>query len=83
MRQQRVLLGELMIDREPPIQLHVELPSDEAAKKVAALKERLVFLLDTRFRPANPEPDSRMLPICSDVAAGRCCVSSVAASFTH
>ncbi len=59
MHTQRVLLGEVVIGREPPIELFVDLPRDEAGKKAAALKDRLAFLLDTRFRPANPEPLSK------------------------
>ena len=54
---QRVLLGEMVIDREPPIELHVELPYAETHKKSAALKDRLAYLLDTRFRPADPNPE--------------------------
>ena len=56
MRQQRVLLGHLVLDREPPIDLHVELPVDAVVKKSAWLKHRLAFLLDARFRPSAPEP---------------------------
>ena len=54
MRSQRVLLGELIIDKEPPIELYAELPSADAHKKCAALKDRLAYLLDTRFRPSAP-----------------------------
>jgi hypothetical protein len=42
--------------KEPPIQLRVELPCAEVGKKSAVLKDRLAYLLDTRFRPANAEP---------------------------
>jgi hypothetical protein len=56
MRTRRVSLGELVIDKEPPIELRAELPSVEAGKKAAVLKDRLAYLLDTRFRPADPEP---------------------------
>jgi hypothetical protein len=55
MRTQRVLLGELVIDKEPPIELRAELSSAEAIEKAAILKDRLAYLLDTRFRPADPE----------------------------
>ena len=51
-----MLLGELVIDKEPPIELYVELPRDQVVKKAAAMKDRLAFLLDTRFRPSDPEP---------------------------
>ena len=56
MRTRWVLLGELVIDTEPPIELRAELASTEAGKKAAVLKDRLAYLLDTRFRPADPEP---------------------------
>ena len=56
MRKQRVLLGALTIDNEPPIELQVELVFSEVRRKSAVLKDRLVYLLDTRFRPAMPEP---------------------------
>ena len=60
MRTQEVLLGQLVIEREPPIELRAELPCVEAARKAAVLKDRLAYLLDTRFRPSDPEP--RPLP---------------------
>ncbi len=56
MRKQRVLLGELRIEREAPIELFAALPCAEARQRAAALKDKLAFLLDTRFWPANPEP---------------------------
>jgi excisionase family DNA binding protein len=56
MRTRRVLLGELVIGSEPAIELRAELPCREASKKAAVLKDRLAYLLDTRFRPAEPEP---------------------------
>ena len=55
MRSQRVLLGQMVVDKEPPIDLFVDLPFATVAQKSAALKERLAFLLDTRFQPAPPE----------------------------
>ena len=56
MATQKVLLGELVIDKEPPIELRVELPRADVVKKAAAMKDRLAYLLDTRFRPSDPEP---------------------------
>ncbi len=56
MRTQRVLLGQLVIEKEPPIDLFAKLPSAEAGKKAALLKDRLAFLLDTRFQPSDPHP---------------------------
>jgi hypothetical protein len=55
MRKQRVLLGQVMLNGEPPMDLFVDLPIDTAAKKAAALKERLAYILDTRFQPSDPE----------------------------
>ena len=55
MRTQQVILGEIVIDKEP-IELRAELPFSEVGKKTAVLKDRLAYLLDSRFRPANPEP---------------------------
>lgn len=54
MRSQRVLLGELITDKEPPIELYAELSSADTRKKCAALKDRLAYLLDARFRPSAP-----------------------------
>jgi hypothetical protein len=51
---QRIFLGELVIDLDLPIELYVELPREEVRIKAAVLKDRLAFLLDTRFRPSNP-----------------------------
>ena len=56
MRTQRVLLGQLVIDRELPIDLFAEVPFAEAGKNVAVLKDRLAYLLDARFRPSDPLP---------------------------
>jgi hypothetical protein len=47
------------MDMDPPIELHVELPCAEAREKSDVLKERLVNLLSTRFRPACPESAPR------------------------
>ena len=45
----------MVIDKEPPIELFVELSCTESDKKAAVLKDRLAYLLDTRFRPSSPE----------------------------
>lgn len=67
MRTQRVLLGELVIDREPSIELYAELPLAQVRKQSAALKDKLIYLLDTRFRPAEPPKSISSLTI-EDVA---------------
>ncbi len=56
---QRVFIGELVIDLELPIELYVELPRDRARIEAAVLKDRLTFLLDTRFRPSDPLPPEK------------------------
>src|SRR5262249_6750687 len=48
--------GQLVLDSEYPIDLHVELPVAEAVKRSAELKDHLAFLLDTRFHPSPPQP---------------------------
>ncbi len=68
MRTQRVLLGQLVIERELPIDLFAEVPSSEASEKVAALKDRLAFLLDARFQPSDQLPPPRVAPTVEDVA---------------
>lgn len=68
MRTQRVLLGEMLIEKEPPIELYVELPRSEVGKRSAAMKDRLAYLLDTRFRPANPVPAHKLKLTVEDVA---------------
>jgi hypothetical protein len=68
MRTQRVLLGQLVIDRELPIDLFAEVPSSEASEAVASLKDRLAFLLDARFHPSDPLPPPRLGPTVEDVA---------------
>jgi len=69
MRTQRVLLGQLVFDREPPIDLFVELPSEEVRTKSVVLKDRLAELLNTRFQPSDPLPPPRLGPTVEDVAA--------------
>jgi hypothetical protein len=55
MAKRRVWLGQIILDKEPPINLFAELPLETVAKKAAYLKERLAFLLDIRFSGAPPE----------------------------
>ncbi len=68
MRTQRVLLGQLIIDTELPIDLFAEVPSGEASEKVASLKDRLAFLLDARFHPSDPLPPPHLGSTVEDVA---------------
>jgi hypothetical protein len=72
MDKQRILLGELVIDKDSPIELHVELPAAEARPRSAALKDRLAFLLDTRFRPASPVSLEKPLSVVQVAELLRC-----------
>lgn len=72
MRTQRVLLGQMILDREPPIDLLVDLPCDSMTKKAAWLKDRLAFLLDTRFKPAAPEPMRLTVEQVAEILNCRC-----------
>jgi len=68
MRTQRVLLGQLVIDKELPIDLFAEVPFAKAGKNVAVLKDRLAYLLDARFRPSDPLPPNNHGLTVEDVA---------------
>src|SRR5579872_6973322 len=57
MREQRIFLGEMRIDNESPIDLFMDLPACSVVKKAALLKDRLKYLLDTRFSPSSPEKE--------------------------
>jgi hypothetical protein len=72
MRQQKVWLGQLAIDREPRIDLHVMLPIDGLSKKTAILKDRLAYLLDTRFHPSPPEPERLTVEQVAETLNCRC-----------
>jgi excisionase family DNA binding protein len=72
MRQQRVWLGGIVLDREPPIDLHVDLPGEAVVKKAAYLKDRLAFLLDTKFRPSPPEPAHLTVEQVAEMLNCRC-----------
>jgi hypothetical protein len=69
MRKRRLLLGQMVIDTETPIELFVELPIADTTEKAAVLKDRLACLLDTRFRPSNPEPLKPSRLIVEEVAS--------------
>ncbi len=73
MRTQQVLLGELIIDDESRIEVRASVSSAELARKVAVLKDRLAYLLDTRFRPADVEPEKRYRLTVEEVAESLHC----------
>lgn len=54
MRIQRVLLGVISIDRLPAIELFADLAESEIREQSAVMKDRLAYLLDTRFQPSEP-----------------------------
>lgn len=56
MDKQAVLIGEIILSQEPRITLYAESPIPVSREGIAILKDKLVNLLDTRFRPAQPEP---------------------------
>jgi excisionase family DNA binding protein len=57
MSKQRVLIGEIVLDGEP-VSLRVEAAEQVSRARSAILKYKLAFLLDSRFRPAPPEPSN-------------------------
>lgn len=73
MHTRQVLLGELIIDDESRIEVQASIRSAEVARKVAVLKDRLAYLLDTRFRPAVPEPEKSSRLTVEEVAESLHC----------
>ncbi len=67
-----MLIGEIVIDDEPPITLHAQLASDETREKSAVLKDKLAYLLGTRFRPAKPAPAGLYMSIEEVVETWHC-----------
>ena len=59
MSKQQVLIGEILLDGEP-LSLRVEVGEPVSRARSAILKYKLAYLLDTRFRPAAPEPSKEM-----------------------
>jgi hypothetical protein len=77
MDKQAVLIGEIILNLEPRITLYAETVIPLSPEGIAALKDKLVNLLDTRFHPsepvspaqrARPAPDGRSLTV-EDAAA--------------
>jgi hypothetical protein len=62
MHTQRVLLAELLINQETPIERHAELPSTEMVKKTVVLKDRL----DTCSIPDFAGPIPNALPTAGE-----------------
>lgn len=60
MDKQSVVIGEIVIDADTPVTLRAEVPEDTSRTRIALLKYKLAYLLDTRFRPAAPEPGAQM-----------------------
>ena len=59
MDKQTVLIGEIVLGSES-IVLRAEVTGKLPSAGIALLKYKLAYLLDTRFRPASPEPTSEM-----------------------
>jgi len=70
-----VLIGEIILNQEPRITLYAESPIPVSREGIAILKDKLVNLLDTRFRQPSRSrflfqaSPSRMSLACSIVAA--------------
>jgi hypothetical protein len=56
MDKQAVLIGEIILNQEPRITLFAESSIPVSPEGIAVLKDKLANLLDTRFRPSEPEP---------------------------
>jgi hypothetical protein len=54
MDKQAVLIGELILNLEPRITPYAETAITLSPEGIAALKDKLVNLLDTRFHPSEP-----------------------------
>ncbi len=59
MRTQSVCIGEIVIDAEP-ITLRAEISGKTSPARIALLKYKLAYLLDTRFRPSPPPAGTEM-----------------------
>jgi hypothetical protein len=60
MGEQSVVIGEIVIDGGSPITVRAEVPEDCSRARIAFLKYKLAYLLDTRFHAADPEPRPEM-----------------------
>jgi len=61
MDERNVVLGEIVLDRES-IVLHAEMAGPMIPARIALIKYKLAFILDTRFKPAPP-PESKEMTI--------------------
>jgi hypothetical protein len=52
---QSVLLGEIVLGNEPRIKLYADTAVPLSRAGIAGLKDKLAFLLDSRFRPSDPQ----------------------------
>jgi hypothetical protein len=51
---QSVLLGEIVLGDEPRIKLYADTPLPSSRAEIVILKDKLAFLLDSRFHPSDP-----------------------------
>jgi hypothetical protein len=66
-----VLLGEIVLGNEPRIKLFADTATGLSRAGIAELKDKLAFLLDSRFRPSDPptsEPIDEPWPAREKVA---------------
>ena len=75
MRTQRICLGELVFDGEPPIWLHADLPILRISENSAALQQSLRELLGHHFRPADRHSSKDVKLTVADVADWLGCTS--------
>jgi hypothetical protein len=70
MDERDVILGEIILDRES-IVLHAEMVGPMIPARIALLKYKLAFILDTRFKPAPP-PESQEMTVEELTARWKC-----------
>ena len=54
MEKQSVLIGEIVLENEPRIALYAQTPIPLSNTGVVVLKDKLAFLLDSRFHASDP-----------------------------
>ena len=77
MDRQSVLIGEIVIDQEPRIALYAQTDIPISREGIAVLKDKLAYLLDSRFRPAEPPAPRREMTISEVIETWHCYRSTV------
>lgn len=78
MDKRSVLIGEIVLGSEPRIALYAENPVPLSNAGVAVLKDKLAFILDTRFRPSNPIPTDQYIRMAEVIKNWRCSPAKIA-----